>query len=83
MPRIRITIDGKLAVTVEQAARRYGIGPSSVRAALHRFGDAITPAAYLDGRKPLYLATELDAAMKARPGRGARGVPRPHRRSEP
>ena len=77
--RIRITIDGKLVLTVEQAAARYSIGSSSMRAALTRLGDSVSPAAYLDGRKPLYLATELDAAMKSRPGRGAPGVPRPHR----
>lgn len=77
--RIRITIDGKLALTVEQAAARYGIRSSSMRAALTRLGASVSPAAHLDGRKPLYLAAELDAAMKRRPGRGAPGVPRPHR----
>ena len=72
MPTIRITVDGKLALTVEQAAARYGLHLSSMRAALTRLGGAITPVADLDGRKKVYLAADLDRAMKARPGRGRR-----------
>lgn len=78
MATIRITVDGKLALTVEQATERYGYdSTSSMRTALARL--PIQPVAYLDGRKPLYLATELRRAMKGRVGRGAPGVPRPHR----
>lgn len=69
MPTIRITVDGRLALTVEQAAARYGIQPSSMSAALVRLG--VQPDAALDGRKKLYLAASLDAIMKARPGKGA------------
>lgn len=76
MPTIHITVDGREALTVEQAAARYGLAPSSVRAALTRLGTAITPAAMLDGRKPLYDAEALDAAMEARPGKGAPGKPK-------
>lgn len=81
MAAIRITVDGKLALTVEQAAERYGYpSPSSMRTALVRLD--IEPITYLDGRKPLYLATALTAAMRGRKGRGAPGVPRPHRAPE-
>ncbi len=71
MGRIRITVDGKLALTIEQAAERYGLKDSSMRAALTRLKGKIEPAEHLDGRKPLYLATPLDKAMKTRPGKGA------------
>ncbi len=74
VPNIRITVDGKLALTVEQAALRYGLARSSMRAALTRLG--VDPVAALDDHKQLYLATTLDKAMTERPGRGAPGKPR-------
>jgi hypothetical protein len=75
VPQVRITIDGRLALTVEQAAARYGLRPGSMSAALSRL--AVTPDAEIDGRKKLYLAARLDAIMKTRPGKGAnlRGRP--------
>jgi hypothetical protein len=76
MPEIRITVDGKLALTVEQAAERYGLQPSSMRGELTRLKAVIAPVDHLDGRKPLYLAATLDRVMGNRPGRGAPGVPR-------
>lgn len=69
MPAVRITVDGRLAVTVEQAAERYGLAASSVRAIITR--ERIEPDAELDGRKKLYLATRLDAILRARPGKGS------------
>jgi hypothetical protein len=73
--RIRITVDGKLALTVEQAAVRYGFTDSAMRTVLTRLrqagNGAAIPVATLDGRKPLYAAVPLDRAMKNRPGRGA------------
>ena len=77
-PQIRITVDGRLALTVEQATVRYGFSAASaLRTALTRLDPPVEPVAYLDGRKPLYGATQLDKAMKGRPGRGAnlRGHP--------
>lgn len=68
-PVIRITVDGRLALTVEQAAARYSLQPSSMSAALSRL--SVEPDANLDGKKKLYLAARLDALMKARPGKGA------------
>lgn len=79
MNDVRITVDGKRALTVEQAAERYGIQPGSMRGELTRLGDKVQPVAMLDGRKPLYLMSELDKLMKGRPGRGAPGQPRPRR----
>lgn len=76
MPTVRITVDGKLALTVEQAAARYDLKPSSMRGELTRLGTAVSAAAMLDGRKPLYFATALDALMRSRPGRGKPGKPR-------
>jgi hypothetical protein len=70
MANIRITYDGKLALTTAQAAERYGLALSSMRAALSRLAVEPLPEA-LDGRTPLYQATTLDAIMKARPGKGA------------
>jgi len=78
-PIVRITVDGKLALTVEQAGARYGLNPGPMRVQLTRFGSQVEPVTYLDGRKPLYLAAVLDALMNARPGKGAPGVPRPHK----
>lgn len=70
VPTIRITVDGKLALTVEQAALRYGLARSSMRSVLVRLNPPVEPVAELDGRKKLYPATPLDRAMKARPGKG-------------
>jgi hypothetical protein len=67
--KVRITIDGKLALTVEQAAERYHLQPKSISAIISR-GD-IQEDGTLDGKKKLYLASRLDAIMKARPGKGA------------
>lgn len=81
-PTIRVTVDRRLALTIEQAAERYRLAASSMRGELTRLGDRIKPVAMLDGRKPLYLATELDKLMKSRPGKGGRGVARKKRSAE-
>lgn len=78
-PTIRITVNGKLVLTIEQAASRYGLAASSMRGELTRLGDRISPVAKLDGRKPLYSASVLDALMESRPGRGAPGLSRRRR----
>lgn len=71
-PQIRITVDGKLALTTAQAAVEHGYDPASstMRAEIRRLG--ITPVAHLDTRTPLYNAVELRKALKERPGKGAR-----------
>lgn len=70
MASIRITYDGKLALTVAQAATRYGLGHVTMRKVLSRLNVEPLPEP-LDARTPLYAAAELDAAMKARPGKGS------------
>lgn len=78
---IRILYDGKLALTIAQAAQRYNLAPDAMRQAINRFRRAGLIAELpesLDGRK-LYPAAALDKAMKARPGKGGRNV-QPRRR---
>lgn len=69
MADIRITYDGKLALTTTQAARRYGLELATMRKTLSRLPIQPLPEP-LDTRTPLYAAVELDKAMKARPGKG-------------
>lgn len=66
---IRITVDGKLALTTAQFAVETGADPATLRSEFRRLG--ITPVAYLDARTPLYGAVALRKAWKSRPGRGA------------
>lgn len=75
-PAVRITVDGKLALTIEQMAQRLSVTASTVRAYLTRYGKGIQRAAELDG-KPLYLAKDVDRWWAARPGKGMPGVKRP------
>lgn len=70
-PRVRVTVDGRLALTVEQAAARYGVPESGMRTIIARAGTALISPANISGRMRLYYATDLDAVMKARPGKGA------------
>jgi hypothetical protein len=67
---IRITYDGKLALTTAQAAQRHGVTTATMRKELDRLGVHPLPEG-LDARTPLYLATAVDTAIKARPGKGA------------
>lgn len=76
-PRIRITVNGKLALTVEQAAARVGVTPGALSGELTRYKDVIRPVAALDGLKKLYLASEIDRWWASRPGKGTPGKRRP------
>jgi hypothetical protein len=67
-PQIRITVDGKLALTTAQAAQEFGVEPVTVRTGIRDL--SIEPVAHLDARTPLYAAVGLRRAWKARPGRG-------------
>lgn len=78
-PRIRITVDGKPALTIEQAAERLGVPISTLSGELTRYKAVIQPVAALDGKKKLYLQSQVDAWWATRPGKGAPGVPKPHR----
>lgn len=66
-PTIRITVDGKRALTVDQLAGETGLKPGSLRPALKRLG--VTPDAQLDARTPLYLAAPTLRRLRERPGR--------------
>lgn len=69
MPTIRITVDGKQALTTRQLAEEFHLDPASVRSAIKRLG--LEPVAHLDERTPLYAAAPARKAMRERPGRGA------------
>lgn len=72
MASIRILYDGKLALTMKQAAERYGLKPDAMRQAvlrLKRVGTVTELPEALDGSTKLYAATQLDRAMKRRPRR--------------
>lgn len=69
MGQVRITVDGKLALTTRQLAAELGLDPASVRSAIKRLG--LQPVEHLDERTPLYAAAPARKALAARPGRGA------------
>lgn len=77
-PVIRITADGKLALTLEQAAARKGVGVSSMRGEISRYKVPHIPDTEeaLGDRKKLYWAKDIDAMWKKRPGVGKPGVKR-------
>lgn len=86
MPTVEITViddDGSrtAACTLEQAARDRRMGYDALRKALERAGVQPIPEAKV-GNSDLYAITDVDAALERRPGRGAPGVPRPHRPKE-
>ena len=60
VPTIRVTVDGRPVLTIEQAAARVGVAESTIRAAMHRH--RLVPVAKL-GRMPLFTAKALDAAF--------------------
>jgi hypothetical protein len=65
--RIRITVDGQPVVTIGQAAELLGTTPGSLRGKLTRRrqrGDTIQPAAFLDGKSPLYRPEDLGIDME-------------------
>lgn len=66
--KIRITIDGKIALTVEMLADRWGVATKTVSSALSR--DGIEHDGMLDKQKKLYLQTKSDSWWKNRPGKG-------------
>lgn len=75
-PEIKITVNGRQVLTYALAAERHGMEPDAVRMALKRAG--LEPVGKLE-RLPLFYATEVRRALTTRKGRGAPGVPRPHR----
>lgn len=68
MATIRITVDGRLALTTGQLADEFGLTPAGMRTILGRLG--VDAVAKLDDRTPLYPAVETRKALRERPGRG-------------
>lgn len=78
-PRVRLTVDGKLALTLRHAAERYGIPQSGLRRDLAREPGAPKPIEPppIDERTPAYWFQEIDKFVKReRPGKGSPGKPR-------
>jgi hypothetical protein len=75
---IKHTVNGHQALTIEDLAERYKMGVSSITSLLTREKQAGRPVPVLDvcGRKALYDPKAFAKVIKARPGRGARGVAR-------
>lgn len=74
---IRITVNGKLALTISQAADRLGLPASGLRRDLAREPNAPKPAGHVDGRTPVYLASDIkEFGKRDRPGKGSPGKPR-------
>lgn len=69
-PGVRITYQGRLVYTVEQIMARYGRGRDTVLSIIRRA--ALEPVAQLDGKKHLYDAAAVRAAIEGRPGKGWR-----------
>lgn len=77
----RLTWGGKVILTLSHAAARYGKTIDSTRMALKRAElQPISPPP-IDERTPTWYQSDLDAAMRHRPGKGAPG--RARKRSEP
>lgn len=71
MPDIRITVDGRPALTTEQAALRHGRGLSQMRTLFARY--KVEPVAYLNPRMALYDAEQIAALPQAMVGQGKGG----------
>lgn len=73
-PVIRITVDGKPALTVDMISTRRGWSPATTRKTLQRLRDsgALQPITHLDARTPLYAAAAVEKALTGRPGQGRR-----------
>lgn len=80
-PVIRITVDGKLALTLAQAAERLGMTQSGLRRDLTREPGAPEPVP-LDGRTPIYRARDIDAFGKLLSQRPGKGKPRAKQKKE-
>lgn len=78
MPEVRITVDGKRALTVRQALDRYRerheIASMEAMHSIIRRAE-LKPDGEIDGRTPLFLAKTLDAVMASRPGKGNTAQP--------
>lgn len=67
---IRITYNGKRALTTALFAERYGMTIATARKTISRLGIEPLPKE-LDGRTKLWPSVEITKAMGKRPGKGA------------
>lgn len=70
-PKVRITVNGRVALTVGMAAERKRVAEGTMSSAISR--DQIEHDGMLDKKKKLYLQSKIDAWWKARPTKGWRG----------
>jgi hypothetical protein len=75
MAEVRITVNGRRALTVRQALDRYQdyhriTSMEAMYSIIRRAG--LEADGQIDGRTPVYLARKLDAVMASRPGKGNR-----------
>lgn len=70
---LTIHVDGQLAITTAQAAELHGRSSATMRKLFARAIDAgqLVAADHIDGRTPVYLATDIDRIIAEMPGRGA------------
>lgn len=73
MPDIRITVDGRPALTTAQAAQRHGYTPAAMRALLSARRYNLAPAAMLDPRTPLYDQESVRELIAGMVGQGKGG----------
>jgi hypothetical protein len=70
-PRVRITVNGRVALTVAMAATRKGVAEGTMSSAISR--DRIEHDGMLDGKKKVYLQSKIDQWWDNRIGKGWRG----------
>lgn len=74
MARIEIKVNGREALTPEQVADLAGISPNAARMLIKRLRlDHVARVGVV------YDRAAVEAMLESRPGRGAPGVPRPHK----
>jgi hypothetical protein len=73
-PDVKITVNGRPAITAAEIARRAGIEPSAVHSFIRRSGlQDVARLGYA------YDEEQVDQVLANRPGRGAPGRPKPLR----
>lgn len=73
MPDIRITVDGRPALTTAQAAQRHARTPAEMRSLFSARRYGLPSVADLDRRTPLYDVDAVDALVAGMVGQGTGG----------
>lgn len=77
MPDIRITVDGRPALTTAQAAQRHARTSAEMRTLFSVRRYNLEPVAALDDRTPLYDLEAVDALIGGMVGQGKGGGRKP------